>query len=246
MSVIALGSITGSPGVTSVAIALAAAWPEPDRRRVRIEADPDGGRLGAGLGVGAEPGLMAVALASRSPGLTAEDVIERGAASVGEWYVVPSPPSSEQAHSVLVHAGATLARVVASDPTGSVWIVDAGRLSTRSPALPFATEADRVVLVTGGSFPLLQLVPHRVDALRSAGCQLTLVVVEPTSWAAEEIADFTGADVAAVVPRIKGRTGDLADMRGGDWRTWWRHIDALGGHLAAATATAVDVGIGPR
>ena len=45
------------------------------------------------------------------------------------------------------------------------------------------------------SFPSLQLVPHRVDALRNAGCTVSVVVVEPTSWSTDEIADFVAADV---------------------------------------------------
>ena len=51
-----------------------------------------------------------------------------------------------------------------ADDGGPLWVVDAGRLSTRSPSLPFATVADHVVIVTAGSFPALQLVPHRVDS----------------------------------------------------------------------------------
>ena len=176
---------------------------------------------------------MAVALASRTPGLTSGDVLERGGATVADWYVVPAPPSAEQTHSVLVHAGSTLARVLASDPDDSVWIVDAGRLSTHSPAMPFAREADQVVVVTGGSFPALQLVPHRVDALRAAGCTVSVAVVEPTSWPADEIADFVGADVAAVLPRVKSRAGDVAAMRGSEWRAWWRRVDAFAALLAA-------------
>ena len=232
MTLIALGSIAGSPGVTRLAIGLAASWPDPDRTRIVLEADPDGGRLGAELGVGVEPGLMAVALASRTPGLTAADVLERGGATVADWYVVPAPPSAEQTHSVLVHAGATLARVVAGDPDDSVWIVDAGRLSVHSPAMPFARDADHVVVVTSGSFPALQLVPHRVDALRAAGCTVSVAVVEPTSWPPEEIADFVGADVAAVLPRVKVRSDDLASMRGTEWRSWWRQVDDLARYLA--------------
>ena len=92
MTLIALGSIAGSPGVTRLATGLAASWPEPDGRRVVLEADPDGGRLGAELGIGTEPGLMAVALASRTPGLTCDDVLECGGATVADWYVVPAPP----------------------------------------------------------------------------------------------------------------------------------------------------------
>jgi hypothetical protein len=234
VTLITLGSVAGSPGVTRLAIGLAAAWPEPDRRRAVLEADPDGGRLGAELGVGVEPGLMAVALASRTPRLTADEAFDRGAAAVADWFVVPAPASSEQTHSVLAHAASTLARIVASDPNGPVWIVDAGRLSGRSPALPFATEADHVLVVTAGSFPALQLVPHRVDALHAAGCPVSVVVVEPTPWPVDEIADFVGTDVAAVLPAAKARSTDLAAMRGSGWRTWWRHVDELASYLAAA------------
>jgi hypothetical protein len=154
--------------------------------------------------------------------------------------VVPAPASAEQTHSVLVHAGSALAQVVAGDDDASVWIVDSGRLSARSPAFPFAKEADHVVLVTAGSFPALQLVPHRLDALRLAGCRVTLVVVEPTSWPVDEIADFVGTDVAAVVPRVKARHDGVGAMRGTAWRTWWRRVDELACYLAGATAAAPE------
>ncbi len=243
MTLITLGSVAGSPGVTRLAVGLAAAWPEPARRRVLLEADPDGGRLGAELGVGVEPGLIAVALASRTPGLTAGEAVERGAVAVGDWFVMPAPPSSEQTASVLVHAGTALARLVASDPD-SVWIVDAGRLSTRSPALPFAKDADHVVLVSAGGFPALQLLPHRVEALRSADCDVSVVVVEPTSWPVDEIAEFVGADVAAVVPHVKdSRPAGLATMRGNAWRAWWRRVEDLASYLAFATARAQEVSV---
>jgi hypothetical protein len=237
MTLITLGSVAGSPGVTRLAIGLTAAWPEPDRRRVLLEADPDGGRLGAELGVGVEPGLIAVALASRTAGLTADDAIERGAAAVGDWFVLPAPPSSEQAASVLVHAGSALASLVTGEPDGPVWIVDAGRLSTRSPSLPFATNADHVLIVSAGAFPAVQLLPHRVDAMRSAGCDVSVVIVGPTSWSADEIADFVGADVAATLPRVNDRADGVGAMRGSGWRTWWRHVDDLASYLASDRAT---------
>jgi MinD-like ATPase involved in chromosome partitioning or flagellar assembly len=246
MSVITIGSVTGSPGVTRLAIGLAASWPELDRTRVLLEADADGGRLGAELGIGVEPGLMAVAVAARTSGLTAADVLERGAAPVGDWFAVPAPPSAEQAHSVLTHSASTVADIVASDPAGAVWVVDAGRLSARSPALAFAVAADHVLIVTAGAFPALQLVPHRVDALRSAGCAVSVAVVEPTSWPPDEIADFVGTDVAAVVPRVKARSAELAAMRGNEWRTWWRHVAALASYLAVAAPAGIDLTDGAR
>jgi MinD-like ATPase involved in chromosome partitioning or flagellar assembly len=235
MTLIAIGSVAGAPGVTTLAIGLAAAWPEPDTRRVVVEADPDGGRLGAELGVGVEPGLMELALAARTAsGLTPDEIVERGAASVADWSVIPAPASAEQAHSALVHAAGALAGVMGADD--QVWLVDAGRLSTRSPALPFATAADHVLVVTGGSFPALQLVPHRVEALRSAGCIVSVVVVEPTNWATEEIAQFVMADVVAVLPRVASRGDGPAAMRASAWRPWWNRVERAAGYLAAATS----------
>jgi MinD-like ATPase involved in chromosome partitioning or flagellar assembly len=237
VSVIVLGSVSGSPGVTRLAVGLAAAWPD-GRRRILVEADADGGRLGAELGVGTEPGLMALALAARTERLGPDDLLAQGAAQAGDWYLVPAPPSPEQAHSALAHAAGPLADVAAG-AVDDVWIVDAGRLSTRSPALPFARIADQVLIVTAGSFPALQLVPHRVDALRAVGSPVAVVVVEPTSWSAGEVADFVGTDVVAVVPAVRTRDRRIAAMRSGPWRTWWRAVD----RLAAACAGDHDVGL---
>ena len=238
MTVVAVGSVTGSPGATSLVLGLAAAWPDPDRRRVVVEADPDGGRLGADLGVGVEPGLMALALAVRAGAVDGADLVERGAAAVGDWHVVPAPPSSEQTHSALVHAGASLAAVMAGDDV-PVWLVDAGRLSARSPALPLAEVAARTLVVTAGSFPLLQLVPHRIEALRAAGCTPSVVVVGPTSWPIDEIATFTGADVVAVLPRVAGSRTGIAAMRASAWRPWWQRVEDIAQHLDASDRTEV-------
>ena len=238
MTIVAVSSVTGSPGATSLVLGLAAAWPDPVRHRVVVEADPDGGRLGAELGVGVEPGLMALALAVRTADLTGADLVDRGAASVGEWHVVPAPPSSEQTHSALVHAAGPLAAVMGADD-GPVWLVDAGRLSARSPALPFATAATHTIVVSSGSFPALQLLPHRVEALRAAGCAPSVVVVEPTSWPTEEIAAFAGADVLAVLPRVRaGHTG-FAAMRASAWRPWWQRVEHIADYLDAGARAEV-------
>lgn len=238
MTVIVVGSVTGSPGATSLVLGLAAAWPDHARVRVVVEADPDGGRLGAELGIGVEPGLMALALAVRTAAITGADLLTRGAAIVGEWQVIPAPPSSEQTHSALVHAAVPLASVMAGDD-GPVWLVDAGRLSTRSPALPFATAAAHVIVVSGGSFPMLQLLPHRVEALRSAGCAPAVVVVGPTSWSPDEIAGFVGADVVAVLPRVNAGRGGVGDMRSSAWRPWWRQVEDAARYLDATERAGV-------
>ena len=229
MTIVAIGSVAGSPGATTLALGLAVAWPEPKRTRILVEADSDGGRLGAELGIGVEPGLMALALAVRTSDLVGAELVRRGAAPVGDWYAIPAPASSEQTHSALVHAAGPLAATMAADE-GALWLVDAGRLSARSAAVPFALAAAQVLVVTTGSFPMLQLLPHRLDALRSAGCRPSVVVVEPTSWPPEEIANFVGADVVAVLPRTTGRPG-ITGMRATAWRAWWRGVEGVAAYL---------------
>jgi methylmalonyl-CoA mutase cobalamin-binding subunit len=102
--------------------------------------------------------------------------------------------------------------------------------------MPFARAADHVVVVSGGSFPLLQLVPHRIDALRGAGCAVSLVVVGPTAWPPEEVAEFAGVDVLAVLPRIAARRDDIGAMRTSAWRPWWHRVEGAAAYLAAAGA----------
>ena len=158
--------------------------------------------------------------------------MSRGAADVWDWHVIPAPASSEQTHSALVHAAAPLAAVIAADGD-RVWLVDAGRLSARSPAVPFAVAAAHTLIVTGGSFSLLQLLPHGIDALRAAGCVPSVVVVGPTPWSSEEIAAFVGADVVAVLPSVGGGRGGIGAMRDSAWRSWWGDVEAAAEYLDA-------------
>jgi hypothetical protein len=236
MTVVVVGSVAGSPGATSLALGLAAAWPDPEPRRIVVEADPDGGRLGAELGVGVEPGLMALALAVRTARLTGADLIAQAAADLGGWWAIPAPPSAEQTHSALVHAATPLAAAMQADGDSAIWIVDGGRLSARSPALPFAKVAGHTLVVSAGSFAAIQLLPHRVEALRSAGCRPAVILVEPTSWPAEEVADFVGADVVAVLPSVAARRTGISGMSASAWRPWWRRVEDAARYVRATDA----------
>ena len=150
MTCFAFASVAGAPGASTLTVGVAASWTDRGRPRMLVEADPDGGRLGADLGVGTEPGLMALTVAARSRTLAAADLVAQGAAGVGDWYLVPAPPSAEHSHAALGQIAPTLARTITAERDW-LWLVDAGRLSTRSPAMPCAAAADLVVLVTGGS-----------------------------------------------------------------------------------------------
>ena len=205
MTLVVVGSVAGSPGATSLAIGLAATWPDPGRRRVVVEADPDGGRLGAELGVGVEPGLMALALAARTTtALMPDDLVERGAAGVADWSVIPAPASSEQTHSALVHAAGSLAGVMARRSRRP------GVDRRRRPALDALAVAavrhrrrPRASSSRPAPSPRCNWCPTASRRCAPPAVASSVVVVQPTSWSTEEIAQFVTADVLVVLPRVR-------------------------------------------
>lgn len=64
MSLVAVGSAKGSPGVTTVALALAVVWP-PERRLLLAESDPAGSGLTPRFGLSPERGIATLAPLSR-------------------------------------------------------------------------------------------------------------------------------------------------------------------------------------
>ena len=64
MSLVALVSAKGSPGVTTTALALAGTWPE-NRRVLLAELDPAGGDLAPRFGLHADPGVVQLGSAFR-------------------------------------------------------------------------------------------------------------------------------------------------------------------------------------
>lgn len=237
MSTVVLGSVSGGPGVSTLAVGLTAVWPDGDAAAVLVEADPDGGRLAAELGVAAEPGLVAAALAARAPDCVGADLVTQAAVQIDAWWLMPAPPSPEQAWAVLSRSAAVLSRAFSAAPEIG-WVLDGGRLSTRSPAMPLATTADMVVLVSAGTFGALQLLPSRVSVLATAGCNVGVAVSGSTSWPAEEIAGFVGCDVVAMLPSVRVRRA-ARSMAGGEWAAWWSAVRDLAAYLHAMSASEV-------
>lgn len=239
MTTVAVASIADAPGASTLAVGLVSIWPVSDPPPVLLEADPDGGRLGTRMGVGVEPGLMSLALASRTRSLSVDELVAV-AAPVGDWLLLPTPPSAEQTHSALLYSAAGLAGSIADDRTRG-WVVDAGRMSPRSPSLPFAVRGDHLLVVTKGDLAALQLVPSRLDALRAAGARdASLVVVGETFWPPEEIAAFAGCDVAAQLPTVRP-AGGYESMGGRPWRAWWQAVSDLALLIGGDRTGSVEV-----
>jgi MinD-like ATPase involved in chromosome partitioning or flagellar assembly len=194
---VVVGSVTGAPGVTTTALAVAAAWPaEADGgvRPVVVEADVSGGDLMIRFGLPAAPSLLDVAAAAGQPypGSLLGAVNEL---PFGVRVVAAVPGRGPCREAVRLLAGEGGQRVLLGDDhdRGTV-LLDVGRLA--EDVEPLLAVADQMVLVTrGGAEPLTHVSACGLDADARAG-RLTLAVVGPCPYPEEEIATTLG------IPRV--------------------------------------------
>ncbi|WP_307520062.1 MinD/ParA family ATP-binding protein [Streptomyces umbrinus] len=193
--------MTGAPGVTTAALALAAAWPpEADGgvRPVMVEADPSGGDLMIRFGLPTAPSLLDVAAAAGKPYpgslLGAASELPFGVRAVA---AVPGRGPCREAVRLL--AAETGRRVLLGDDRdrGTV-LLDVGRLT--EDVEPLLAAADQVVLVArGGAEPLTHVSVYGLDA-HSYAEQLTLAVVGPCPYPAAEIEQTLGIERVLFLP----------------------------------------------
>ncbi|MFF4602595.1 MinD/ParA family protein [Streptomyces sp. NPDC001339] len=198
---VVVGSVTGAPGVTTTALALATAWPpETDGgvRPVVVEADCSGGDLMMRFGLSSAPSLLDVAAVAGKPhpgsllGAVAE--LPFGVRAV---VAVPGRRPCTEAVRLLATDGGRLVLRGEESNQGTV-LLDAGRLSEDVDSLLRA--ADEVVLVTrGGAEPLTHVSAYGIDSDAYAG-RLTLGVVGPCPYPAEEIAQTLGIERVVFLP----------------------------------------------
>lgn len=207
--IVTIGSNRGSPGSTSWSLLLAAAWPaEYGLERVVVEADAAGGVIGARYGLGVDPGTVSLTAGlRRSDGAVPVEAHGRLLAE-GLW-VVPGPESAEQAAGLWENSARDVAdRLVADE---RLWLVDAGRLTSDSPATAFASRSLYTVLVSSSATEHLVAIPSRVNALQSAcGARLGVLLIGPASNPAAELRTFLGVSDVWTVDHLP----DLADTVG--------------------------------
>jgi hypothetical protein len=216
VSLIALVSAKGSPGVTTTARALAATWPA-DRRVMLAELDPAGGDLAPRFGLGADPGVVQLGSAFRR-GLEPDDVWSHTQTLPGGVAVLVGPPSADQARAMR-DIWPTLGSVLARMGPDTDVIADCGRLSPGSPAVDVLHRAAVVVVV---SRPTIEGIAHlrtRVAApLTRTPLAILLVGEQPYSPA--EVAGVVDARVLGAVADderaaalLAGRAGNQASLR---------------------------------
>ncbi|KPI17634.1 hypothetical protein OK074_1655 [Actinobacteria bacterium OK074] len=198
---IAVGSVSGAPGVTTTALALAAAWPQGADGGVRpvvVEAGVWGGDLATRCGVPHTPGLLDVAAAARQPHpgslLGAVTELPFGVRAV----VAPAGRGAcGEAVRVLAAGGGRRVLVGEEHDRGTV-LLDVGRIGDGVEEL--LGTAEQVVLVTRGSPEALTHVYAHLLGLGDAARRFLLVVVGPCPYPAEEITQALGVEHAAFLP----------------------------------------------
>jgi hypothetical protein len=239
MTLIACASVSGSPGVTTAALGLAAYWPL-DLTPLLGEADPSGGDLQVLFGLPESPG--AVSLAAAVGHSAGPDLLWRHA----QWLtprlaVVPGPVGADQAAA----AGARLAAgswapVTAAAASGAMIVADCGRAAPGTPAAPLIQAADVLLIVTTADAVALAHLHARLGALRRLNPHAWLLLVGPRGpWPPAEISGTLQAPVAG---RLPYDSAGASALRGHRVRrgpgTRWRAPERLPLLTAAADTAA--------
>ncbi len=186
---IAVGSVKGSPGATTLAAALAVVWPG-DAAALLVEADCAGGDLGGWHWTPDTPGVASLAAACRT-----------GAVQLGE-HVRRLPLGVDVLLGAAARSPATVAVGLLAEADHGLWakerptILDVGRLEPDAPSSVLVTKAEVLLLVArGDEASLLRVADAKLPAR-----EVRLVLVGGCRYHHDEITQLTGLPVAASVP----------------------------------------------
>lgn len=207
MTVVALCSAGGAPGVTTTALAFLAAWPSgrPGRRVLLVDADPAGAGVLAGALLGTPTESVGVSLVAADRGsVSPSSVIERTAALDPEAsrMVLPGVSEPRQARPLLTLWPALLdvARDLSDD--GIDVVVDVGRIGHRWEPTPWISGSDVVALVvrpTVGSAVRAASAIRAIAADRAGRTPPLGILVDAGGYRPPEMADAIGTtDVFAL------------------------------------------------
>lgn len=204
MSLLALASAKGSPGVSTAAFALAVCWPA-ERALLLAEADPAGSALAPRFDLPYERGVISLAPASRhrfDPD-TVDAHLQHLAAGAGRAGVdVLVGVRSVEQSPALGRFWAEFSKAMATD-SGRDVIFDCGRLQPDSPAMAAVGQAQLTLLFTRSDVESVLQTALRLAALREAGmasASVGVVVIGKGPHRPGDVAEATGAGVVGTLP----------------------------------------------
>jgi hypothetical protein len=217
MTLYALVSAGGAPGVTTSAVALALGWPT---QVVIAECDPSGGDILAGLFVGhlpASSGLLPLAVAAGRSSDEAARVLWDQLIDLDDERsrLLLAGLSDPRQAAALAPSWPTLAAAFASVP-GDV-LADCGRLDAAPAVEPVLTAASLAVLVLRPTLRQVSKARQRIDILADVlggRDRLVLLLIGEGAHSAREVAKVLGVPVAAALPEDRKTAGLLSDGTG--------------------------------
>jgi hypothetical protein len=229
VTIVALSSARGAPGVTATALSLAAALPA-----LLVEADVSGGVLAARYSLGREPGLTTLVAAGRTG--SAADWRDH-AQSAGGVPVVVGPDSAGVARALWERAGDRVANLLRRFDT--VVVADVGRMVA---PMPLAGSIDVGLLVVAPRPEHLLSASQGMSDLEQSARAVGVVVAGDGPYRPGEVAESLGVDLFGVVPHDP-RGADALEGRGGSARVLARSRLARAGVELAASVTGALQGL---
>ncbi len=204
---ICLGSVKGSPGVTTFAVALALRWPTADPPPLVVELDPAGGDLGTRWQTHEQPGLAGMVVAARrgplgDGGEWTQRLAIRAEGKESRWpqvHAIVAPPADGAAAAVSEFAAAGSAALAGLAAARTV-LADLGRLDPDAPQLALLAKADQLLLVVRPTLDQVRHLATRLPVLRQHSRSIKLLLAGAGPYAAGEIAEHLGVPVVGTIP----------------------------------------------
>ncbi|MHB1516910.1 MAG: AAA family ATPase [Acidimicrobiales bacterium] len=212
MTVVALASLKGAPGVTTMACLVGAGWPA-GRRVVLCELDPCGGDLAPRFGLSARCGWSSFSLSVRRTSPKAITPLEPHLQQLASGLQVLAGPVSGGAGDWFSPFGSLLEAAGGSCDL----VVDLGRMPTEHRGIGGVLErVDALLVVVRGDATSALRAREQSGQLRArADDRVGLIVIETGPYPPSEIASFSGLRLAAAVPFDPG----VASVAGGSDRS---------------------------
>ena len=194
---LALGSIKGSPGVTTSALALAVASAD-GLEAIVAELDPGGGDIAARFNRPFEPGLLSLAAAARRPGEQVR-LADHAQQILGDVRVLIGPAAGERADAAmrLLSERAVWREFLTGE---TLVLADCGRLDGRATTLAIVEASTALVVVCRRILSELQHVHARVPWLRRVAERVGIVLIGEGPYTETEVAESLEIDVLGTLP----------------------------------------------